>query len=131
MYIGWTIFTNIHAITLYYIVINIVCQKHLLYKYCVSIGYSIPGHSIWKRMPRGEAEIHSFLYTNDRVLYNQFSPYFLCQVSWLPIISNLGSLSTGTCFIQKIYAPSSSLFHGRGRGIYFLNETSACESKSD
>jgi hypothetical protein len=26
--------------------------------------------------------------------------------------------STGTCFIQKIYAL------GRGRGIYFLNETS-------
>ena len=25
--------------------------------------------------------------------YNQFSPYFLCRVSWLPIIINLGSLS--------------------------------------
>ena len=30
-------------------------------------------------------------------------------------------MSTGTCFIQKIYAP-----YGRGGGIYFLNETSAC-----
>jgi hypothetical protein len=57
------------------------------------IGYSIPGHSIWKRMPWGEAEMHSFSYTNDQVLYNQFSPYFLCRVSWLPIITNLGSLS--------------------------------------
>ena len=37
--------------------------------------------------------------------------------------------STGTCFIQKIYAPSSSLLRKRrgGGGIYFLNETSgAC-----
>jgi hypothetical protein len=34
-------------------------------------------------------------------------------------------------YIQKIYAPSSSLLHGRGGGIYFLNETSACESKPD
>ena len=48
---------------------------------------------IWKRMPWGEAEMHSFAYTNDQVLYNQFSPYFLCRVSWLPIITNLGSLS--------------------------------------
>ena len=40
-----------------------------------------------------EAEMHSFSYTNDQVLYNQFSPYFLCRVSWLPIITNLGSLS--------------------------------------
>jgi hypothetical protein len=30
-------------------------------------------------------------------------------------------MSTGTCFIQKIYAP-----YGRGGGIYYLNETSAC-----
>jgi len=44
-------------------------------------------------MPRGEAEMHSFSYTNDQVLYNQFSPYFLCRVSLLPIITNLGSLS--------------------------------------
>ena len=57
------------------------------------IGYSIPGHSIWKRMPWGEAEMHSFSYTNDQVLYNQFIPYFLCRVSWIPIITNLGSLS--------------------------------------
>jgi hypothetical protein len=41
----------------------------------------------------GEAEMHSFSYTNDQVLYNQFSPYFLCWVSWLPIITNLCSLS--------------------------------------
>jgi hypothetical protein len=34
------------------------------------IGYSIPGHSIWKRMHWGEAEMHSFSYTNDQVLYN-------------------------------------------------------------
>jgi hypothetical protein len=53
-----------------------------------------------------------FIYgTNDQVLYNQFSPYlfselppfngryrqvwlyFLCRVSWLPIITNLGSLN--------------------------------------
>ena len=60
---------------------------------CTCIGYSIPGHSIWKRMPWGETETHSFSYTNNPVLYNQFSPYFLCQVSWLPIITNLGSLS--------------------------------------
>jgi hypothetical protein len=40
-----------------------------------------------------EAEMHSFSYTNDQVLYNQFSPYFLCRVSWLPIITNLDSLS--------------------------------------
>ena len=59
----------------------------------VFIGYSIPGHSIWKRMPWGEAEMHFFSYTNDQVLHNQFSPYFLCRVSWLPIITNLGSLS--------------------------------------
>ena len=59
----------------------------------ISICYSIPGHSIWKRMPWGEAEMHSFSYTNDQVLYNQFSPYFRCRVSWLPIITNLGSLS--------------------------------------
>jgi hypothetical protein len=59
----------------------------------LSIGYLIPGHSIWKRMHWGEAEMHSFSYTNDQVLYNQFSPYFLCRVSWLPIIINLGSLS--------------------------------------
>ena len=32
-------------------------------------------------------------YTNDQILYNQFNPYFLCRVSWLPIITNLGSLS--------------------------------------
>ena len=44
-------------------------------------------------MPRGEAEMHSFSYTNDQILYNQFSPYFLCRVSWLPIITNLGNLS--------------------------------------
>ena len=37
--------------------------------------------------------MHSFSYTNDQVLYNQFSPYFLCWVSWLPIITNVGSLS--------------------------------------
>jgi hypothetical protein len=37
----------------------------------ICIGYSIPGHSIWKRMPWGEAEMHSFSYTNDQVLYNQ------------------------------------------------------------
>ena len=43
----------------------------------LGIGYSIPGHSIWKRMPWGEAEMHSFSYTNDQVLYNQFSPYFV------------------------------------------------------
>jgi hypothetical protein len=59
----------------------------------ISIGYSIPGHSLWKRMPWGESEMHSFSYTNDQVLYNQFSPYFLCRVSWLPIITNLCSLS--------------------------------------
>jgi hypothetical protein len=59
----------------------------------IRIGYSIPDHSIWKRMPWGEAEMHSFSYTNDQVLYNQFSPYFLCRVSWLPIITNLDSLS--------------------------------------
>jgi hypothetical protein len=41
----------------------------------------------------GKAEMHSFSYTNDQVLYNQFSPYFLCRVSWLPIITNWGSLS--------------------------------------
>ena len=35
---------------------------------------------------------------------------------------------TGTCFIQNIYAPSSSL-EERGGGIYFLNETSACASR--
>jgi hypothetical protein len=34
----------------------------------LSIGYSIPGHSIWKRMHWGEAEMHSFSYTNDQVL---------------------------------------------------------------
>jgi hypothetical protein len=34
-----------------------------------------------------------FSYTNDQVLYNQFNPYFLCRVSWLPITTNLGSLS--------------------------------------
>jgi hypothetical protein len=64
-------------------------------KYTLRIGYSIPGHStcIWKRMHWGEAELHSFSYTNDQVLYNQFSPYFLCRVSWLPIITNLGNLS--------------------------------------
>jgi hypothetical protein len=28
-----------------------------------------------------------------RYCINQFSPYFLCRVSWLPIITNLGSLS--------------------------------------
>jgi hypothetical protein len=44
-------------------------------------------------MPSGEAEMHSFSYTNDQVLYNQISPYFLCRVSWLPIITNLDSLS--------------------------------------
>ena len=55
--------------------------------------YTIPGHSVWKRMHWGEAEMHSLSYTNDQVLYNQFSPYFLCRVSWLPIITNLGSLS--------------------------------------
>ena len=59
----------------------------------LSIGYTIPGHSIWKSMPWGEAEMYSFSYTNDQVLYNQFSPYFLCRVSSLPIITNLGSLS--------------------------------------
>jgi hypothetical protein len=33
-----TIFTNMHAITVcYYIVINILCLKHFLYKYCVFI----------------------------------------------------------------------------------------------
>ena len=37
--------------------------------------------------------MHSVSDTNDQVLYNQFSPYFLCRVSWLPIITNLGSLS--------------------------------------
>ena len=37
--------------------------------------------------------MHFFSYINDQVLYNQFSPYFLCRVSWLPIITNLGSLS--------------------------------------
>jgi hypothetical protein len=120
MYIGWTIFTNIHAITLYYIVINMVCHKHLLYKYCVSIGYSIPGHSIWKRIYRGEAEIHSFLYTNDQVLYNQFSPYFLCRVSWLPIITNIGSLSTGTCFIQKKYMPPPLSYLKEEEGAYIF-----------
>ena len=57
------------------------------------IGYSIPGHSIWNRMLQGEAKMYCFSYTNDQVLYNQFSPYFLCRVSWLPIITNLGSLS--------------------------------------
>jgi hypothetical protein len=44
-------------------------------------------------------------------------------------------ITTGTCFIQKIYAPSSSLLKRRGHifckeeegGIYFLNETSAEE----
>jgi len=30
--------------------------------------------------------------------------------------------NTGTCFIQKIYAPSSALL----RGKYLFNETSAC-----
>ena len=35
-----------------------------------------------KKMPRGEAEMHY-----------QFGPYFICRVSWLPIITNLGSLS--------------------------------------
>ena len=62
-------------------------------QYRVSIGYSIHGYSIWKRMPWSEAEMHSFSYTIDQVLYNQFSPYFLCRVSWLPIITNFGSLS--------------------------------------
>jgi hypothetical protein len=55
----------------------------------ICISYSIPGHSIWKRMLWGEAEMHSFSYTNDQVLYNQFSPYFLCRVSWLPIIQKI------------------------------------------
>ena len=65
-----------------------------MFTYNIScIGYSIPGHSIWKRMPRGEAEMHSFSYSNDQILHNQFSQYFLCRVSWLPIITNLGSLS--------------------------------------
>ena len=36
---------------------------------------------------------------------------------------------TGTCFIQKIYAPSST-GRGRGGGIYFLNETCACVARS-
>jgi hypothetical protein len=48
---------------------------------------------MWKRMPWGEGKIHSFSYTNDQVLYNQFSPYFLCRVSWLLIITNSGSLN--------------------------------------
>jgi hypothetical protein len=55
------------------------------------IGYSIPDHRTI--MPWCEAEMHSFSYTNDQVLYNQFSPYFRCRVPWLPIITNLGSLS--------------------------------------
>ena len=38
-------------------------------------------------------------------------------------------LQTGTCFIQKIYVPSSS-GRGRGGGIYFLNGTSACVARS-
>ena len=59
----------------------------------IRIGYSILGHSIWKRMSGGKVEMLSFSYTNDQVLYNQFSPCFLCKVSWLPIITNLGSLS--------------------------------------
>ena len=33
--------------------------------------------------------MHSFSYTFS----TQFSPYFPCRVSWLPIITNLGSLS--------------------------------------
>jgi hypothetical protein len=37
--------------------------------------------------------MHSFSYTNYQVLYDQFNPFFLCRVSWLPIITNLGSLS--------------------------------------
>ena len=32
-------------------------------------------------------------YINEQVLHNQFSPFFLCRVSWLTIITNLGSLS--------------------------------------
>ena len=44
-------------------------------------------------MPWGEAKMHSFSYTNDQVLYNQLSPYFLCRVSWLLIITNSGSLN--------------------------------------
>ena len=80
--------------------VNARCYSSLNFEYYwvvrVCISYSIPGHSIWKRMPWGEAEMHFFSYTNDQVLYNQFSPYFLCRVSLplsLPIITNLGSLS--------------------------------------
>ena len=80
--------------------VNAQCYSSLSFEYYwvvrVCIYYLIPGHSIWKRMPWGEAEIHFFSYTNDQVLYNQFSPYFLCRVSLpltLPIITNLGSLS--------------------------------------
>jgi len=39
---------------------------------------------------------------------------------------------TGTCFIQKIYAPSSSLSkEEESPGIYFLNETSACVENAE
>jgi len=40
-------------------------RKGINQEIVISIGYSIPGHSIWKRMPWGEAEMHSFSYTND------------------------------------------------------------------
>jgi hypothetical protein len=78
---------------------------------CICIGYSIPGHSIWKRMPWGEVEMHFFSYINDQVLYNQFSPYFLCRVSWLPIITNLGSLSQ----TQHYYINSDCIMFIRGQ----------------
>jgi hypothetical protein len=34
-------------------------SRTFLYWHCISIGYSIPGHSIWKRMPWGAADMHS------------------------------------------------------------------------
>ena len=55
----------------------------------------------------------------NRINYHKATLMFKC-------INNLAPeylCSTGTCFIKKIYAPSSSLLGG---GIYFLNETSAC-----
>ena len=65
--------------------------------------------------------------------FSDWQDFHVCQSEWLTtsqqvsgslpgvvklincveIISRLGIINTGTCFIKKIYAPASSLLHGK------------------
>ena len=65
---------------------------------------------------------------NERTFLKIHFVFLYQDQRWIiPAISNV--FPTGTCFIQKIYAPSASLV--KGGGIYFFNETSSCGFSTD